>query len=53
MRNWLQNFVYRTRVGIDVFILSGLAALTLTLLTVGYQSIKSAAASPADSLRYE
>lgn len=53
MRNWLQNFAYRTRMGVGIFILSGLVALILTLLTVGYQSVKSAAASPADSIRYE
>jgi putative ABC transport system permease protein len=53
MKNWLKNFAYRTSFGFEIFILSGLAALILTLITVGYQSIKAAVANPADSLRYE
>lgn len=53
MKNWLQDFAYRARLGIDIFILSGLAALVIALLTVSYQSIKAATANPVDSLRYE
>jgi len=53
MHRWLQNFAYRTSVGITPFLLSGLAALLLALLTASYQSLKTALANPVDSLRYE
>jgi putative ABC transport system permease protein len=53
MNQWLQNFAYRTDLGVWTFVLSGLAALGVALLTVSYQSIKAAAANPVDSLRYE
>lgn len=53
MNRWLQNFAYRVNIGIEIFILSGLAALTITLIAVSYQTIKAATANPADSLRYE
>jgi putative ABC transport system permease protein len=53
MSRWLQNFAYRTSIGIEIFILSGLLAFVFALLTVSYQSIKAAVANPADSLRYE
>ncbi len=53
MIKWLQNFAYRTHLSIWIFILSGLAALAITLLTVSYQTIKAARANPVDSLRYE
>ena len=53
MHEWLQSFAYRTNLGIGIFILSGLAAFVIALLTVSYQSIKSALADPVDSLRYE
>jgi putative ABC transport system permease protein len=53
MHKWLRSFAYRVDLGIKVFILSGLAAVCIALLTVGYQTIKAATANPVDSLRYE
>lgn len=53
MNKWLQNFAYRTNIGIRTFILSGLLALVIALLTVSYQSIKAATANPVEALRYE
>ncbi len=53
MHSWLQNFAYRVNLGIGIFILSGLAALAIALITVSYQTIKAATANPVDSLRYE
>jgi putative ABC transport system permease protein len=53
MHRWLQNFAYRTRLNIWIFLLSGLTALVIALLAVSYQSIKAATANPVDSLRYE
>ena len=53
MNKWLQNFAYRINLSIWIFILSGLTALVLSLLTVSFQSIKAATANPVDSLRYE
>lgn len=53
MGKTLEKYAYRTHIGPEVFILSGLAALVIALLTVSYQAIKAARANPADSLRYE
>jgi len=53
MKYWLQDFAYRINLSIWIFILSGLAALCIALLTVSRQSIKAATANPVDSLRYE
>jgi putative ABC transport system permease protein len=53
MNKWLQNFAYRIDLSVWIFILSGLAALVVALITIGYQSIKAAMANPVDSLRYE
>jgi len=53
MNNWLQNFAYRTSIGIVPFIVSGVLALVIALLTVGYQAVRAAKSNPVESLRYE
>lgn len=53
MRRWLQNFAYRTAIGFEPFLLSAVLAFCIALITVSYQSIKSALADPVKSLRYE
>ena len=53
MNKWLQNFAYRIDLTIWPFILSGLLALIIALLTVSWQAIRAATANPVESLRYE
>ncbi len=53
MTRWLESFAYRVEIGPGVFVLTGVLALLVALLTVGYQSIKAALANPVKSLRYE
>ena len=53
MKRWLADFAYRIDLSPGIFILSGLAALAIALLTLGYQSMKAATANPAEALRYE
>ena len=53
MRSWLQNFAYRIDIGIWIFILSGIMALGIALLSVSAKALKAANANPVKSLRYE
>jgi putative ABC transport system permease protein len=53
MNKWLQNFTYRIGLSVWIFLISGLAALCIALLTVSFHSIKAATANPVESLRYE
>jgi putative ABC transport system permease protein len=53
MNHWLQNFAYRIKIGLGTFILAGVLALVIALVTVGYQAIKAARANPVEALRYE
>jgi ABC-type antimicrobial peptide transport system permease subunit len=53
MKNWLRHFAYRTAIGIEIFLLGGITALSIAWLTISYQSIKAALANPVDALRYE
>ena len=50
---WLQTFAYRTNVGVMVFALAALLALTVSLLTVGVQALRAARSKPVEALRYE
>lgn len=53
MNKWLKNFAYRTRIGIEYFVLAALLAFIIALITVSYQSVKAALANPVDSIKYE
>ncbi|MFC2083607.1 ABC transporter permease [Bacteroidota bacterium] len=53
MNFWLDDFAYRINISLYVFIIGGLIALLVTLLTVIYQTLKAALANPVDSLKYE
>jgi putative ABC transport system permease protein len=53
MSAWLRDFAYRTGVGWAGFVGTGLATLVLAVLTVGFQAVKAASASPAETLKYE
>lgn len=50
---WLQSFAYRTSFDVYSVAIAGFAGLVIVLLTVGYRSIRAAAANPADSLKNE
>lgn len=51
MNQWLHDFAYRIELGSGVFLLAGVAAFIIALLTVSWQSLKAALANPVDSLR--
>jgi len=53
MNKWLQDFAYRTNMGVWIFILAGALALIIALLTVSYQAIRAALSNPVEALRYE
>lgn len=53
MDNWLGDFQYRVQISAIVFILAGVASILITIITVGYHSIRAALANPVKSLRYE
>ncbi len=53
MRNWLDNFAYRTDLSWWIFVLSGAVALAIALLTVGYHALRAALSNPVDALRHE
>lgn len=53
MNKWLLNYNYHIDVSWWVFLLSGLIAIMITLVTVSFQSLKAALMNPIKSLRSE
>lgn len=53
LHHWLNQYDYRTHISWWVFIISGLGALIITLITVSFQAIRAAMANPVKSLRTE
>lgn len=53
MNKWIQNFAYRTDIAWWIFLLAGVIAVMIALITVSFQAIKAAVANPVKSLRTE
>ena len=53
MHIWLKNFAYKTTISWWIFGLSGILALGIALLTVSWQSLRTATRNPVEALRYE
>ncbi len=53
MSLWLQDFAYRVPINWAVFVLAGLGALVIALLTVSTQAFKAATTNPVEALRCE
>ncbi len=53
LNRWMQNYAYRLDLSWWVFIMAGLAALLIALLTVSFLAMRAARANPVNSLRAE
>jgi putative ABC transport system permease protein len=53
MNDLLEDYAYHIEMGITNFLLAGLLALVIALVTVSYQAFKAALANPVDVIRYE
>jgi putative ABC transport system permease protein len=53
MHKWLQSFAYKTEISWWIFAFAGIISLAVALLTVSWQSWRSATRNPVDALKYE
>ena len=53
LNQWLQDYAYRVNISWLVFVLAGLVAMLIALITVSFQAIKAAISNPVKSLRTE
>ncbi len=53
MRQWLTEFAYRIEISWWMFLLAGILAVVISLLTVSFQAIKAALMNPVRALKSE
>ena len=53
MNKWLMNYNYRISISAWVFVIAGLTAVIIALVTISFQSVKAALMNPVKSLRSE
>ena len=53
MHQWLQDYPYRVSIHWWVFLLAGAVSVSISLITVSFQSVKAAVANPVKNLRSE
>jgi putative ABC transport system permease protein len=53
MSRWLEDFAYRIDIGWKIFVLAGIIAIVIAILTISYQSISATLIKPLKSLRSE
>jgi len=50
---WLQDFSYRINIEWWVFVVAGIIAVVIALVTIAFQAVKAAVGNPVESLRSE
>ena len=53
MHKWLEGYDYRINISWWIFLIAGLLAIVIAMITVSFQAIKAAIANPVKSLRTE
>jgi putative ABC transport system permease protein len=53
LHTWLRSFANRTELSWWIFVLAGLYAMAIALITVSWQSWRAARRNPVEALRYE
>ena len=53
MNQWMENFAYRINISWWIFLVAGIIAVLIAVITVSFHAIKAALANPVKSLRTE
>ncbi len=53
MKDWLDDFAYRTDIAIWIFALATVLSFLIAFLTISFQSTKAAMAQPVNAIKYE
>jgi len=53
MSDWLQNYVYRTTIGVTLIIMAAVLTILITFLTISYKAYQASVMNPANSIKTE
>lgn len=53
MKNWLQNYVYRTSIGLSLILAAAILTILITFITIIFKAYQAAIMNPARSIRME
>jgi putative ABC transport system permease protein len=53
MGNWLENYVYRTKIGIPILFGAAILTIVITFLTISFKAYQAAVMNPANAIRTE
>jgi putative ABC transport system permease protein len=53
MNTWLENYVYRTKIGVPLLLTAALLTILITFLTISYKSYQASIMNPARALKAE
>ena len=53
IRSWLETFVYKAEIGNWLYLWACLLIISITIITVGVESLRAARGNPANSMRHE
>jgi len=53
MSKWLENYVYRMKIGASLLVIAALLTITITFITISYKAYQAAIMNPAKALKTE
>ena len=53
MSRWLENYVYRTKIGVPLLLSAALLTILITFITISYKAYQAAIMNPANALKTE
>jgi ABC-type antimicrobial peptide transport system permease subunit len=51
--SWLQNYPYKIKIDLSIFLLSGFAAILISMITISINTLKASHSNPVDAIKYE
>jgi putative ABC transport system permease protein len=53
MSNWLENYVYRTKISVPLLLVAAILTIVITFITISYKAYQASILNPASSLKTE